>query len=133
MLHLATMPGRIDEMEPQAKGNLYRWLQGLSDENSSMVKVLKIFLDEISSEDEKVQKPSERRISFEELEKATGMSSADIAIGLRNLIETGFVISKKAPDAEEVFILNDDPQFIEMLENLASFAQSHWDKEFQND
>ena len=127
------MPGKIDDLEPQAKGNLYRWLQGLSDENSSMVKVLKIFLDEVSSEDGKVPKPSERRISFEELEKATGMSSADIAIGLRNLIETGFVIPKKAPDGEEMFTLNDDPQFIEMLEKLASFAQSHWDKEFQNE
>ena len=127
------MPGRIDELEPQAKGNLYRWLQGLSDENSSMVKVLKIFLDDISSDDGKVPKPSERRISFEELEKATGMSSADIAIGLRNLIETGFVIAQKATEGEEIFTLNDDPQFIEMLEKLASFAQSHWDKEFQNE
>ncbi|MCK5290977.1 MAG: hypothetical protein KAR39_03050 [Thermoplasmata archaeon] len=127
------MPGKIDELEPQAKGNLYRWLQGLSDENSSMVKVLKIFLDEVSSEDEKLPKPSERRISFEELEKATGMSSADIAIGLRNLIETGFVIADKAPDEEEMFALNDDPQFIEMLEKLASFAQSHWDKEFHKE
>jgi hypothetical protein len=127
------MPGKIDELEPQAKGNLYRWLQGLSDENSSMVKVLKVFLDEISSKEGKVPKPSERRISFEELEKATGMSSADIAIGLRNLIETGFVIAKKVPDGEEMFVLNDDPQFIEMLEKLASFAQSHWDKEFQNE
>jgi hypothetical protein len=127
------MPGKIDEMEPQAKGNLYRWLQGLSDENSSMVKVLKVFLDEISSEDGKMPKPSERRISFEELEKATGMTSADIAIGLRNLIETGFVMAQKAADGEEMFTLNDDPQFVEMLEKLASFAQSHWDTEFKNE
>ncbi len=126
------MPGKIDELEPQAKGNLYRWLQSLSDENSSMVKVLRVFLDDISSEDGKMPNPSERRISFEELENVTGMSSADIAIGLRNLIETGFLTVQKT-DEEETFTLNDDPQFVEMLEKLASFAQSHWDKEFQND
>lgn len=125
------MPGKIDEMEPRAKGNLYRWLQGLSEENSAMVKVLRVFLDERSYLGREGPRPSERRLSFEELEKATGMSSADIAIGLRNLIETGFVLAQKREDGEELFMLNDDPLFGEMLQKLSSFAQSHWDKELE--
>jgi len=125
------MPGKIDEMEPRAKGNLYRWLQGLSDENSAMVKVLRVFLDEGSSAGGEGSRPSERRLSFEELEKTTGMSSADIAIGLRSLIETGFVLAQKREDGEELFMLNDDPLFGEMLQKLSFFAQSHWDQELE--
>ncbi|UCD91880.1 MAG: hypothetical protein JSV43_06485 [Methanobacteriota archaeon] len=127
------MPSKIDEMEPQAKGLLYRWLQGLSDENSAMVKVLKVFLDEKSLAAESKGKPSARLMSFEEIEQITGMSSADIAIGLRSLIETGFVVTKEGAEGEETFKLNDDPLFEELIQRLASFAESHWQKEMKSD